>query len=125
MMVDDSATILRSAEFFLPDVQLEKFTNAYDALGAVARLRPSVCFLDVQMPGVSGYDLCFIIKDSEDLAATPVYMVSGETTAVDIQRAAVHLCDGYITKPFREVQLRETVARHVPGFPLVRPPKEG
>jgi DNA-binding NarL/FixJ family response regulator len=77
-------------------------------LVAIAERRPDVVLTDVQLPGVSGYELCRQLKDKygDDF---PVIIVSGNRTEPFDRAAGILLgADDYMVKP---VDPGELVAR--------------
>ena len=69
---------------------------------------PDLIILDVNMPGMSGFDVLAIIKKDENLAHIPVLML---TALADIDNRVIGLglgADDYLAKPFSP---RELAAR--------------
>jgi len=74
----------------------------------LAASRPDLVVLDVELPDLSGREVCRRLKAAEDTAAIPVLMLSGVfTAAVDRSEALEDGSDAYLTKP---VTSRELVA---------------
>jgi signal transduction histidine kinase/CheY-like chemotaxis protein len=76
--------------------------TADDGLGgieAAIREQPNLILLDVNLPGVDGYEAVAILKSFPDLATTPVIAVTAYAMEGDRQRTLVAGCDGYIQKP--------------------------
>jgi DNA-binding response OmpR family regulator/GAF domain-containing protein len=74
----------------------------------LAASRPELVVLDVELPDLSGREVCRRLKAAEDTAAIPVLMLSGVFTAsVDRSEALEDGSDAYLTKP---VTSRELVA---------------
>jgi CheY-like chemotaxis protein len=63
------------------------------------REQPSLILLDVNLPGVDGYEAVAILKSFPNLASTPVIAVTAYAMEGDRQRTLVAGCDGYIQKP--------------------------
>ena len=66
LVVDDSATIRRSAESMLTAEGYDVVTaeNGFEALSKVARHNPDLIFVDIMMPRLDGYQTCAIIKNN-------------------------------------------------------------
>ena len=75
--------------------------------------RPDLILLDVEMPGVSGFEVCEAIKGDAATADIPVIFLTGKNEPKDqaegFQRGAVD----YITKPINAAVLRARVRTHV------------
>jgi DNA-binding NarL/FixJ family response regulator len=74
--------------------------NGHDALSVAQRRRPALAVLDVQLPGLSGYEVCYELKREfgDDL---PIVFVSGTRTEPSDRIAGLLIgADDYIVKPF-------------------------
>src|SRR5207249_767872 len=71
------------------------------AVGIEAAIReePALILLDINLPGVDGYEAVAILKSFPNLANTPVIAVTAYAMEGDRQRTLVAGCDGYIQKP--------------------------
>jgi len=114
LVVDDSATIRRSAESMLAAEGHEVITaeNGFDALSKVARHNPNLIFVDIMMPRLDGYQTCAIIKNNAQYRATPVIMLTSKDGLFDQARGRVVGSDLYLTKPFTKEELLAAVAQH-------------
>ena len=67
LVVDDSATIRRSAETMLANEGCEVFTaeNGFEALSKITRHQPDLIFVDIMMPRLDGYQTCALIKNNQ------------------------------------------------------------
>ena len=66
---------------------------------AVIREEPALILLDVNLPGVDGYEVVSVIKSFPATASTPVIAVTAYAMDGDRQRTLVAGCDGYLQKP--------------------------
>jgi two-component system NtrC family sensor kinase len=73
--------------------------DGLSGIEAAIREQPNLILLDVNLPGVDGYEAVAILKSFPDLAATPVIAVTAYAMEGDRQRTLVAGCDGYIQKP--------------------------
>jgi two-component system nitrate/nitrite response regulator NarL len=79
--------------------------------------RPSLVLLDVDVPGLSGYEICRELRDAygEDL---PIIFVSGRRTEpLDLVAGLLIGADDYVSKPFRSAELLARVRRHLSRAP--------
>jgi two-component system, cell cycle response regulator DivK len=83
--------------------------NGYELLEAVSgeeglafaeRERPDLILMDIQLPGLDGYEVTRRIKANPALRRIPVIAVTSYALSGDEQKAAAAGCDGYVTKPF-------------------------
>jgi len=83
-------------------------TSGPRALAAVHAEAPDLMLLDVNMPGMSGYDVCRQLKSEEASRGIPVIFISALGEVVDKVRAFESGGADYVTKPF---QFGEVLAR--------------
>ncbi len=114
LIVDDSATIRRSAESMLASEGCEVFTaeNGFEALSKITRHHPDLIFVDIMMPRLDGYQTCAIIKNNSEFRDTPVVMLTSKDGLFDMARGRVVGSDQYLTKPFTREELLGAVKRH-------------
>lgn len=114
LVVDDSATIRRSAETMLANEGFEVITaeNGFEALSKVTKHHPDLIFVDIMMPRLDGYQTCAIIKNNADFRDTPVVMLTSKDGLFDMARGRVVGSDLYLTKPFTREELLGAVKQH-------------
>ena len=78
------------------------------ALKAVMERVPDLMILDLNLPAMSGVDVCRILRSRPDLPRVPIIMLTARTSEDDRVRGLDQGADDYITKPF---SLRELTAR--------------
>ena len=72
------------------------------ALRAVHQLRPDLVVLDVELPGLTGWEVLERIRDISDV---PVLMLTARAKEVDRVRGLRGGADDYLTKPFASAEL--------------------
>ena len=78
------------------------------ALAAIAERPPDVVVLDLNLPVLSGFEVCRILRGRPATRHLPIIMVTARTEDQDAVRALDTGADDYVTKPF---SLRELSAR--------------
>jgi len=114
LVVDDSATIRRSAETMLSNAGYNVVTaeNGFEALSKITRHHPNLIFVDIMMPRLDGYQTCAIIKNNNEFRQTPVVMLTSKDGLFDKARGRVVGSDQYLTKPFTREELLGAVKQH-------------
>lgn len=64
---------------------------------------------DVDLPGMSGFEICSRLKGNPQLRHTPVVFVSGRGAEADMQRGRELGAADYITKPFNLVSFTSRI----------------
>jgi putative two-component system response regulator len=75
------------------------------ALRAVQEFAPDLVLLDVQMPGMDGYEVCKRIKAGDRGDLLPVVMITALDQASDRVRALAAGADDYMSKPVDRIEL--------------------
>jgi two-component system cell cycle response regulator DivK len=75
-------------------------TNGLDAVALAQRELPRLVLMDIQLPGIDGYEATRRIKATPALATVPVIAVTSYALAGDDRKAAEAGCDDYVSKPF-------------------------
>jgi twitching motility two-component system response regulator PilG len=114
LVIDDSATIRRSAKTMLANEGYNVITaeNGFEALWKITRHHPSLIFVDIMMPRLDGYQTCAIIKNNNDFRQIPVVMLTSKDGLFDKARGRVVGSDQYLTKPFTREELLDAVKQH-------------
>lgn len=82
--------------------------NGEDALAAVERESPDLILLDIEMPGMKGYEVCSRLKANEKTSGIPVIFLSALDEVFDKVKAFEVGGVDYVTKPF---QVEEVLVR--------------
>ncbi len=75
----------------------------------VQRETPSLVILDVMMPGMSGWEVCRRIRESEDLSATKILMLTGIGARLNKMTSPLYGAHDYLDKPFEFEALEEKI----------------
>ncbi len=111
LAVDDEPNILMSIEFILEMEGYEVHTarDGDEALEVAERVQPDLILLDVNMPRKDGYEMCRILREREDLAATKVIMLTAKGQTLERKKGLEVGADDYVTKPFSAGDLLEKI----------------
>ncbi len=76
--------------------------NGREGFEKVSQVRPALLISDVEMPELTGFELCRKIKNEDGLRAIPVILCTSLSQPEDIIRGMEAGADGYVTKPYDE-----------------------
>ena len=88
-------------------------TTGEEGLAAAERERPDLILMDIQLPGLDGYEVTRRIKGNPELRHIPIIAVTSYELSGDEQKAAAAGCDGYVTKPFSPRQLLAKIEEYL------------
>ncbi len=111
VVVDDEPTVgeavrdLLAAEGY--DVQTP--SDAQSALPELLRVAPDLVILDVNMPGMSGWEFCSLLRRQSATRTVPVLFLTGRQDVRDRITAMQVGGSDYLAKPFGAEDLRQKV----------------
>lgn len=102
-VVELVAANLRTAGF-----EVLKAEDGPSALAVVREQAPQLLILDLMLPGMSGLEVCRVLKGDSATSAIPIVMLTAKAEEVDRIVGLELGADDYVTKPFspRELVLR-------------------
>ena len=114
VVADDEPDIRRLVSFTLRrrGYTVLEAADGDAAYGLIARERPDLAILDVMMPGMTGIEVIRRLRQSEELAAIPVVLLSAKGQMREIEDGLGSGAAAYIVKPFTPAAL----ARQVEGL---------
>jgi signal transduction histidine kinase len=83
------------------------------ALQAIRHTAPALILLDINMPGMNGYEVCAQLKSDETLKEIPVIFLSALSETMDKVKAFGAGGVDYITKPFQFEEVEARVGTHL------------
>lgn len=106
LLADDSETVQKvvNLTFELEGIEVITFGDGDSAMEQLSAVAPDVVLADVNMPGMSGYDICQSIKGNEATKNTPVILLVGSFEPFDEEKAMQVGADDYLTKPFQSIR---------------------
>lgn len=103
LIIDDSEFDRRMITLAMQSTGLNldftELSNGSDVLDTMSKLEPTVTFLDIRMPGKSGFEILSEIKSAKNLNNCPVVLVSGSDAQCDRTKASEMGASGYFKKP--------------------------
>ena len=116
LIVDDEPNIVQLVRITLEDsrVQVLEAADGTTALDRAAAYRPDLVLLDVDLPDVSGLEVCRRLKQDRQFTGTKVIMLTAAAQRDDVARGLAAGADEYLTKPFSPVRLLSLVEQLMP-----------
>ena len=87
------------------DYEISEVESGEEALEAVAKQRPDLILMDIQLPIMDGYTATRKIKADPSMRSIPIIAVTSYALSGEGQKARAAGCDDYVPKPFSPRQL--------------------
>ena len=121
-IIEDDATIRTILEMALLGAgfkDVKSSARGDEGLAEVRRTKPDLVLLDLMLPGLDGFAVAQRIRETPELSATRIIMLTARTQNEDIVRGLGCGADDYVTKPFdRQVLLARVRAVLRRGLPV-------
>jgi DNA-binding response OmpR family regulator len=112
LIVEDEEDILGLLDAIFGDFTHYETLYATDGREALKITRvndPDIILLDIQLPELSGYEVCRLVKSDPTLSHIKILILSGMTQNSDFLKAREVGADDYLSKPFNSTILLEKV----------------
>ena len=109
---EDNRQILR--DMLAPtDYEIAEAENGEAALTAIAKQRPDLILMDIQLPIMDGYTATRKIKADPALQSIPIIAVTSYALSGEEKKVRVAGCDDYVPKPFSPRQLLAKIRKYL------------
>jgi two-component system, chemotaxis family, response regulator PixH len=111
LIVEDSLTDTALLTHYLQQCGLKVMSaqSSEEALKMLQTMPPDLVFLDVVLPGQSGFEFCSELKTTESTRNIPVIICSTKDTKADKLWGSMLGADAYLTKPINQQELAKIV----------------
>ncbi|MEO8580103.1 MAG: response regulator [Gemmatimonadales bacterium] len=126
LVVDDEPMISRGLASLLARRGLE-VTALNDPLrfwSVLDEAKPNLILLDLEMPKISGTELCRVVRSDRRWSELPVIFLSGHTDQASVQRMFAAGADDYVGKPFVPAELMMRIESRLTGVKARKAPVE-
>lgn len=114
LVIDDDDEFCDQVELVLrKDFKVVKATSGKEGVAAASKHRPDLILLDILMPGLDGYEVCRVLKESDATKDIPVIILSSADREDVWARAEEAGADDFISKTFKRKELLEKVRSHL------------
>jgi two-component system, cell cycle response regulator DivK len=115
LVIEDHEENRRIVRLLLGSVGIEMIeaVTGEEGVATAEKERPDVILMDIQLPGLDGYEATRRIKAKAALRAIPIIAVTSYALSGDDVKAFAAGCDAYVTKPFSPRALLAKVREHL------------
>jgi PAS domain S-box-containing protein len=90
-------------------------SNASDGLKMATAYKPDLILMDINMPGMNGYELTTKMKDTFTLSSIPIVALTSLASEGEREMAIMAGCDGFIAKPIDVDKFPDIIAEYLSG----------
>ena len=121
LVVDDDPAIVELITTRLDLAGYRTFSarNGHQGISRITEVLPAVLVLDINMPGLDGFEVLKRLGRSGHLSRLPTMVLTARNRPEDVQRAIKLGARDYMAKPFNDQQFLMRIAR------LLRPRRMG
>lgn len=100
LIIEDDELLAKALAGALSDAEYEVTVanTGEQGLTAIAAMQPDLIYLDIMLPGISGYDVLGKIKADQKLLNTPVVMLTNLGQMSEINKAMDYGATDYVIK---------------------------
>lgn len=116
LIADDSATMramLVAIVEGLGDYQIVEASSGFEALRLLPRDHVDLILTDINMPDINGLELISYLRANPNYKNIPVFIISTEGSAKDIEKGKQLGADEYIIKPFSPATLQQLINQYL------------
>ncbi len=90
--------------------------DGFEAFSLIKKQKPDAILMDIQLHGISGFDVIKEIKADNEIKHTPIIVVTAFAMKDDKQKILESGCDAYISKPISINSFIDTVRQYADRF---------
>jgi two-component system cell cycle response regulator DivK len=96
------------------DYEIIEAENGKEALAVIAKQRPDLILMDIQLPIMDGYTATRLIKGDPALKSIPIIAVTSYALDGEEKKARAAGCDDYVPKPYSPRHLLAKIRQFMP-----------
>lgn len=111
LIVDDEKEVCEVIQELLKDrpVTTKIANDGFAAGQALGESSPDLVILDLNLPGVDGFEICRQIKQVEKIVSTKILAITGYDSPENAQKILACGADAYLAKPFDITELLKRI----------------
>ncbi len=115
LIVDDSLVEIKILEGILSNSghQIVAARDGEDGEKTARTIKPDLIFLDVIMPKKNGFQVCRDLRNDPMFSKTPIIILTSKSQDIDKYWGKQQGATEYLTKPYREAQILEILAKYL------------
>lgn len=113
MIADHEAGTTAPLKFLMEQsgYEVRVAADGEEAIRLATAYKPDLVLLEAMISNPDGFEICQLIRETPELAATRIVFVSTMTREIDIAKGMALGADGYIKKPFSNSEIMDHVRK--------------
>ena len=113
LVVDDEPSIVVPLTFLMEQngYSVQVASTGETAVAIIDQYRPDLVLLDIMLPVIDGFEVCQTVRQNPSRKGTKIVFLTAMGRDVDVAKGLASGADAYITKPFANAEVLETVKR--------------
>lgn len=114
LLIEDNEQNRYLATFLLEKngYQVVSATTGMEGIELASQILPHSILLDIQLPGMDGYEVARNLRQRQELQNTPIIAVTSYAMVGDREKALESGCTGYIEKPIDPESFIQEIERY-------------
>lgn len=116
LITEDSPSmrsLLTAAIEDLDGYSVTEAASGFEALRLLPRQQFDLIITDINMPDINGLELISFVRNSPNYRAIPLFIISTEGSAGDLERGLALGANEYLVKPFHPEHLQKLILRYL------------
>jgi chemotaxis protein histidine kinase CheA/ActR/RegA family two-component response regulator len=115
LIVDDALSVRNSLRQLVQDAgyRVEAARDGIEAIDTLRAFKPRIVLTDLEMPNMNGVELTSHLRGRDDMKDVPIIMITSRSQDKHRRMAEQAGVDAYLTKPYNDGELLQTIRRHV------------
>jgi CheY-like chemotaxis protein len=115
LIIDDNLLNLKLVNYLLTakGYGIQTAINAEEALTILKTFQPQLILMDIQLPGMDGYELTKKLKADPKYKDIPIIALTAYAMKGDKEKVLAAGCDGYIAKPIDTRTFPDLIAEYL------------
>jgi two-component system cell cycle response regulator DivK len=88
--------------------------NGVDGVNAAENFLPDLILMDIQLPGIDGYEATRRIRANPETRKIPIIVMTSYALSGDDMKALEAGCDAYVAKPFSPRAILSKIREYLP-----------
>ncbi|AFZ37050.1 response regulator receiver protein [Stanieria cyanosphaera PCC 7437] len=115
--IDNDVTNGKNVEYILKqrNYKLTVVQDSIEALSLILKTQPDAILCNVDLPQITGYELCSMLQNSQISRQIPIILVAECEDCLDLEKAKLVCTGDYLIKPFINDELLILLEKHIKG----------